>query len=104
MLLAKVTGQVVATQKDGKLKGRKLTVLRPLQVDSATGELVEGKTTVIAVDSLGAGEGELVLFCQGSSARQAEGLKELPVDAAVVGIVDSVDVMKKTLYKGSKKQ
>jgi len=103
MLLAKVTGQVVATQKDGKLKGRKLSILRPLQVDEQ-GNLVEGKSTVVALDSLGAGEGQVVLFCQGSSARQGEGLKEVPVDAAVVGIVDSIDVMSKTLYKSGNKQ
>ncbi len=103
MLLAKVTGQVVATQKDGKLKGKKLSILRPLQVDTDGASLIEGKTTIVALDSLGAGEGQIVLFCQGSSARQAEGLKELPVDAAVVGIVDSVDVMNKPLYKNDKK-
>jgi ethanolamine utilization protein EutN len=52
----------------------------------------------VAVDSVGAGEGELVLFCQGSSARLAGGLKEAPVDAVIIGIVDSVDVMGKEIY------
>ncbi len=47
---------------------------------------------------MGAGNGELVLFCQGSSARQTSGMKQLPIDAAVVGIVDSVDVMNKRVY------
>ena len=102
MLLAKVIGQVVATQKDGKLKGRKLALLRPLQL-GVNGELEQAKNTVVAIDTLGAGEGAVVLFCQGSSARQGDGLKEVPVDAAVVGIVDSVDVDKKSVYKGDKK-
>jgi ethanolamine utilization protein EutN len=50
------------------------------------------------VDSVGAGIGEMVMFCQGSSARLAAGLKEAPVDAVIVGIVDSVDVLGKQIY------
>jgi ethanolamine utilization protein EutN len=56
-----------------------------------------GANTIVAVDSLGAGSGDLVLFCQGSSARQASGMKTLPIDAAVVGLVDSVEVLGKRL-------
>ena len=52
----------------------------------------------MAVDSLGAGQGETVLFCQGSSARQAAGMLNLPVDTVVVGIVDNVDVQNQTIY------
>ena len=52
----------------------------------------------MAVDSVGAGIGELVLFCQGSSARLAPGLKEAPVDAVIIGIVDCVDVLGKQIY------
>jgi ethanolamine utilization protein EutN len=52
------------------------------------------------VDTVGAGIGELVLFCQGSSARLANGLKEAPVDAVVIGIVDCVDVLGKQIYSG----
>ena len=58
----------------------------------------DGVNTIVAVDTVGAGEGELVMFCQGSSARQAGGLKQIPVDAAVVAIVDSVDVLGKKVY------
>jgi ethanolamine utilization protein EutN len=54
--------------------------------------------TVVAVDSLGAGLDEVVLFCQGSSARQAAGMKTLPVDAVVVGIVDTVEVLNKRIH------
>jgi ethanolamine utilization protein EutN len=57
-----------------------------------------GANTIVAVDSLGAGEGEMVLFCQGSSARLAGGMKEAPVDAVVIGIVDSVDVFGKEIF------
>jgi len=103
MFLAKVIGQVVATQKDDKLKGSKLLVLRPLQIEeSPSVRLVEGKNTVVAVDNCGAGTGQVVLFCQGSSARQAAGMKELPIDAAVVGLVDKVEALSKEVYRTEK--
>ena len=57
-----------------------------------------GVNTIIAVDSVGAGVGEMVLFCQGSSARLAPNLKAAPVDAVIIGIVDSVDVLGKEIY------
>lgn len=91
MFLARVIGQVVATQKDAKLAGRKLLIIRPLQVDESH-KLVENKNTIIAVDNCGAGVDQIVMFCQGSSARQTEGMKQLPIDAAVVGLVDTVEV------------
>lgn len=79
--------------------GRKLLLLRPMVVDEATpSQLRAGVNTVVAVDALGAGIDELVLFCQGSSARQAAGMKSLPVDAVVIGIVDSVDVLDHKIY------
>ncbi len=103
MFLAKVIGQVVATQKDDKLKGSRLLVLRPLQVDGGSpASLVDGKNSVVAVDNCGAGVGQVVLFCQGSSARQTSGMKELPIDAAVVGLVDKVEVFSRELYKAEK--
>ena len=103
MFLAKVIGQVVATQKDDKLRGSKLLVLRPLQIESSNpADLVENKNTVVAVDNCGAGVGQVVMFCQGSSARQAYGMKELPIDAAVIGLVDSVEAFSKEVYKAEK--
>jgi ethanolamine utilization protein EutN len=57
-----------------------------------------GVNTIVAVDSVGAGIGELVMFCQGSSARLAPNLKDAPVDAVVIGIVDTVDVLGKQIY------
>jgi ethanolamine utilization protein EutN len=58
----------------------------------------QGSNTIIAVDSVGAGIGELVLFCQGSSARLAPNLKDAPVDAVIIGIVDTVDVLGRQIY------
>jgi ethanolamine utilization protein EutN len=103
MFLARVIGSVVSTKKDEAMKGRKLIVLRPLLVDEANPtQFRSGANTIVAVDSLGAGLDEVVLFCQGSSARQATGMKALPVDAVVVGIVDAVDVLNQKIYPGKK--
>ncbi len=99
MFLAKVEGSVVATKKDANMTGRKLLLIRPQLVDDKEpGRFKAGGNTLVAVDSVGAGEGELVLFCQGSSARLAGGLKDAPVDAVIIGIVDVVDVMGKQIY------
>ena len=102
MFLAEVIGHVVATKKDEALGGKTLLVLRPQLVDeSDPAKFRNGSNTVVAVDNVGAGEGEMVMFVQGSSARQAEGLRPVPVDAAVVAIVDSVDVLGSKIYKSS---
>jgi ethanolamine utilization protein EutN len=99
MFLARVIGSVVATKKDEALKGRKLLLLRPLLVDEANpAQFRPGANTIVALDALGAGRDEVVLFCQGSSARQASGMKALPVDAVVIGIVDTVDVLEHKIY------
>jgi ethanolamine utilization protein EutN len=99
MFLARVEGAVVATKKDAALNGRKLLLLRPQLVDEKDPTRFRaGVNTIIAVDSVGAGVGEMVLFCQGSSARLAPNLKDAPVDAVIVGIVDSVDVLGKQIF------
>lgn len=101
MFLAEVIGQVVATKKDEQMTGRKLLLLRPMLVDDKDpSKFKSGQNTVVAIDTVGAGEGELVMFCQGSSARAAEGLRQVPVDAAIVAIVDRVEVLGKNIYKG----
>jgi len=98
MFLARVIGAVVSTKKDEAMRGRKLLLLRPMLVDEANpAQFRPGANTIVAVDSLGAGVGDLVLFCQGSSARQASGMKTLPIDAAVVGLVDTVEVLGKQI-------
>jgi ethanolamine utilization protein EutN len=94
MFLARVIGSVVSSKKEETMRGQKLLLLRPMLVDEAKpAQFRAGTNTIVAVDTLGAGEGHLVLFCQGSSARQAAGMKSLPVDAVVVGIVDAVEVL-----------
>jgi ethanolamine utilization protein EutN len=89
MILAKVVGTVVATRKDERLVSHKLLVARP--VDPAG--TFDGNY-LVAVDTVDAGFGETVLVVSGSSARMAAGLKDCPVDAAIVGVVDVVDVAK----------
>src|SRR5947209_20479953 len=99
MFLARVEGSVVATKKDPSMDGRKLLLVRPQLVDEKDPtKFRPGANTIIAVDSVGAGIGEMVMFCQGSSARLAPNLKEARVDAAIIGIVDRVDVLAKELF------
>lgn len=100
MILARVEGSVVATKKNTKMTGSKFLLVRPLVIDSPTAkEWKPGTSTLVAVDSLGAGEGEIILVVQGSSARLAADDKDSPVDAVVIGIVDTVDLSKNILYK-----
>lgn len=99
MFLAKVEGSIVSTKKDPAMNGRKLLLLRPQLVDDKDPtKFRPGQNTIVAVDTIGAGIGEMILFCQGSSARLAGGMKEAPVDAVVIGIVDVVDVFGKEIY------
>ena len=99
MFLARVEGSIVATKKDSAMEGRKLLLLRPQLVDEKDPTRFRpGMNTIVAVDTVGAGISELVMFCQGSSARLAAGLKEAPVDAVIIGIVDTVDVMGKEIF------
>ncbi len=88
MLLAKILGTVVATRKDPRLVSSKLLVVR--SIDPRRGGAEGGY--LVAVDTVDAGVGETVLVVSGSSARMAAGLKDCPVDAAIVGIVDAVDM------------
>ena len=104
MFLGKVIGQVVSTRKDPAMSGRKLLVIRPMLIDEEKPDQFRpGVNTIVAVDNLGAGNGQLVLFCQGSSARLAEGFKTMPIDAAVTGLVDSVDVLGKQMFSAKNK-
>ncbi len=87
MFLARVVGTVVATRKDPRLKGHKLLLVVP--VDPKGND--EGGY-VVAVDTVDAGFKETVIVVRGSSARMAEGLNERPVDASIVGIVDTAEL------------
>lgn len=87
MLLGQVIGTVVATRKEPELEGLKLLLVKAADVSgNATGGVI------VAADAVGAGVGELVLFCAGSSARQTEATKNKPVDHVVMAIVDEVAV------------
>jgi ethanolamine utilization protein EutN len=104
MFLARVTGNVVASQKDKTLNGQKLLVVEPLNVkyDDATQKPASlGNTgrAIVAIDVVGAGDGQLVLVVQGSSARMTDVTKNLPADAVIVGIVDSAEYGGKTFFK-----
>ena len=87
MIVAKIVGTVVATRKDERLVSNKLLVARPVDPHGKT----EG-SYLVAVDTVDAGVGETVLIVSGSSARMASGLKDCPVDAAVVGIIDTIQI------------
>ena len=87
MLLARIVGTVVATRKDERLVSSKLLIVRPMDPHGKP----EGNY-LVAVDTVNAGFGETVLIVSGSSARMASGMKDCPVDAAIVGVVDEIDV------------
>jgi ethanolamine utilization protein EutN len=104
MFLGRVTGHVVASQKDKVLNGQKLLVVEPLNVkyeEGTTRPTALGNTgrAIVAMDVVGCGEGQLVLVVQGSSARMTEQTKNLPADAVIVGIVDSAELGGKTFYQ-----
>ncbi len=102
MFLARITGSVVATQKVDTMTGQKLFIVEPLRIDEKTkASLAPTGRTFIAVDPVGAGEGEVVLIVQGSSARFTEETKKLPVDCAIIGIVDNVQLGVKSVYKSN---
>jgi microcompartment protein CcmK/EutM len=86
MLLAKIVGTVVATRKDPRLVSNKLLLVRPVDPQ---GKIDGGY--LVAIDTVNAGVGETVLVVSGSSARMASGLKDCPVDAAIVGIIDEIE-------------
>jgi ethanolamine utilization protein EutN len=93
MFVALVTGSVVATQKAESMTGHKLLVVEPYRLDEKSRDrLVSTGRTFIAVDTLGAGEGQFVLVTQGSSARLTPETKTLPIDAVVIGLVDTVRI------------
>jgi ethanolamine utilization protein EutN len=102
MFLGRITGSLVATQKVESMVGQKLLVVEPLRVNEKDQrDLTPTGRTFVAVDTLGAGEGQVVLCVQGSSARFTPETKQLPVDAAVIGIVDRVTVGSKTIFSAA---
>lgn len=94
MILGRVIGTVVSTCKDEKLVGKKLLIVQPLQIR----DLKQKGDPVVAVDTVGAGESEVVLMVAGSSARQTDKTDKIPVDAAIMAIVDSVELAGKLVF------
>jgi len=100
MFVALVTGSVVATQKAESMTGHKLLVVEHYRLEEKSRDrLVSTGRTFIAVDTLGAGEGQFVLVTQGSSARLTPETKSLPIDAVVIGLVDTVRIEGKEIFK-----
>lgn len=93
MLLGKVVGTIVATRKESTLEGSKFLLVRGLDLEGQP-----TSTMVVAVDAVGAGVGEVVLYASGSSARQTEATKDRPVDATIMAIVDQLEVGGKVKY------
>jgi microcompartment protein CcmK/EutM len=87
MILGRVAGTVVATRKDEKLEGKKLLLVKTIDPETRA-----ESGYAVAVDTVGAGVGEMVICVSGSSARMAMGLKDHPVDNAIVGIVDTLQL------------
>ena len=99
MFLARVTGSVVATQKVASMTGHKLLTVEPLRVDPQNRDGWSAPAArFVVVDTVGAGQGEMVLIVQGSSARLTPETEKLPVDATIIGIVDTVNVENKTIF------
>lgn len=89
MQLARVIGSIVSTRKSERLDGLKLLVAVPIDMDT----MQEKGAPFVTVDTVGAGEGEIVMWAGGSSSRQTDLTTGKPVDSSIVGIVDFVDVL-----------
>src|SRR6185503_6368415 len=105
MFLARVTGSVVATQKVASMTGHKLLLVEPLRVDPGSRDRLQGTgRSFVVVDTVGAGQGEMVLIVQGSSARLTPETEKLPVDATIIGIGDAGHVEKQTIFSDRAEQ
>ncbi len=105
MFLGRVQGHVIASQKDESIAGMRLLIIEPLRVKYSSdggGDFDVTGRAIVAVDRIGAAEGQLVLIVQGSSARMVEGCNKMPVDGVVVGLVDSAMVTGKKINLGKK--
>ncbi|NJD02059.1 MAG: ethanolamine utilization protein EutN [Ruminiclostridium sp.] len=94
MIIGRVIGNIVCTQKDENLRGKKMLVIQPLNLCTLKNE----NSPLVALDAVGAGEGEIVMVVGGSSARLADGYSKIPVDQSVIGILDSIDIGGTKLY------
>ena len=86
MIIGRIIGTVVSTQKDERLQGKRLLIVKPINLDGS-----DQSGYVVAVDTVGAGFHEKVMVVGGSSARMAEGNNDCPVDSAIIGVIDTID-------------
>ena len=95
MILARVRGNVVSTTKSEKLHGYKLLVVVPIDIDT----FEEKGSPIVSIDTVGAGEGEVVMIVAGSSSRQTALTENRPVDSAIVAVIDSVNLNGKRIFE-----
>jgi ethanolamine utilization protein EutN len=95
VFIAKIVGSLVSTQKVDSMVGQKLLIIEPYRLNEERTTMKTTGRTLVAVDTVGAGENEFVLIVQGSSARNTPETKLLPVDATIIGIVDSLHIDKR---------
>lgn len=86
MIIGRILGTVVSTQKDERLSGKKLLIVKPINLDGT-----DQSGYVVSIDTVGAGYHEKVIVVAGSSARMADGNKDCPVDSAIIGVIDEID-------------
>jgi microcompartment protein CcmK/EutM len=98
MEIARVKGTVVATRKDDKLNGHKMLILELADISGKD----KGGAPIVALDSVDAGVGDLVLVVRGSSARQAKNMSATPVDAMIIGIIDNIEYSGNSTYNSAK--
>ena len=101
MFMARVRGNVVTTQKVEEMIGRKLLIVDPQVLDDTGKKLKATGRSFVAVDTVGAGTGEMVLVTQGSSARMTESTGKAPVDCVIIGMIDTITLEEKEVYKKS---
>jgi len=99
MFIGKVTGTVVATQKVSTVVGKKLLLVESMTIKGDPPSLQSAGRVAVAVDTVGAGEGELVIVTQGSSARLTDLTSNVPTDAVVIGIIDAIQAGSNELFK-----
>jgi microcompartment protein CcmK/EutM len=98
MLVGRVTGNVISTNKVSALHGAKLLIVQPVALDT----LIMSEDYIICVDDVGAGEGDLVFCAYGSSARQSDTSKKMATDYTIYGILDSIDIKGERVYDKAK--
>ena len=99
MIVGEVVGTIVATRKEETLEGLKFQIVRIEDVDPKSGGLKPTGRYLIAADAVGAGRGETVLCAQGSSARLTDKTKDRPIDAVIMGIVDTIEIEGEKIFE-----